>query len=47
MNIPVGQGRTFGEEDNDPKAPLRYVINEAMARQMYPNSGQSARGWLS
>jgi putative ABC transport system permease protein len=37
MNIPLRQGRTFGDEDNDPKSPLRYVINEAMARQMYPN----------
>ena len=37
MNIPLRQGRAFGEEDNDPKAPLRYVINEAMARRMYPN----------
>jgi putative ABC transport system permease protein len=37
MNIPLRQGRTFGEEDNDPNAPLRFVINETMARQMYPN----------
>ena len=37
MNIPLRQGRTFVEEDNDPKAPLRFVINEAMARQMYQN----------
>jgi putative ABC transport system permease protein len=37
MNIPLREGRTFGEEDNDPKAPLRFVINDAMARQMYPN----------
>src|SRR5260370_3052606 len=36
-NIPVRQGRTFHEEDNDPKAPLRFVINNALARQMYPN----------
>src|SRR5205807_7604157 len=37
MNIPLPQGRTFREEDNDPKAPLRFVINNALARQVYPN----------
>jgi putative ABC transport system permease protein len=37
MNIPLRQGRTFSEKDNDPKAPLRFVINDAMARQMYSN----------
>jgi putative ABC transport system permease protein len=37
MNIPLRQGRTFSEEDNDPKAPLRFVINDALARQVYPN----------
>jgi putative ABC transport system permease protein len=37
MNIPLRSGRTFDEHDNDPKAPLRFVINEAMARQMFPN----------
>jgi putative ABC transport system permease protein len=38
MNIPVREGRTFTDQDNDPKAPLRFVINEAMARQMFPNT---------
>jgi putative ABC transport system permease protein len=37
MNIPLRQGRTFSEEDNDPKAPLRFVINDAMVRQAFPN----------
>ncbi len=37
MNIPLRQGRTFSEGDNDPKAPLRFVINDTLARQMYPN----------
>jgi putative ABC transport system permease protein len=37
MNIPLRQGRTFDERDNDAKTPLRFVVNEAMARQMFPN----------
>jgi len=37
MNIPLRQGRTFSEPDNEPKAPLRFVVNETMARQMFPN----------
>jgi putative ABC transport system permease protein len=38
MNIPLRQGRTFTDADNDPKAPLRFVVNEAMAREMFPNT---------
>src|SRR6266478_8001002 len=37
MNIPLRQGRTFDELDNDAKTPLRFVINDAMARLMFPN----------
>src|SRR5207248_6415576 len=37
MNIPVRLGRAFRYEDNDPKAPLRFVINDTMARQFFPN----------
>jgi putative ABC transport system permease protein len=36
MNVPLRQGRTFEDGDNDAKAPLRFVINEALARQMFP-----------
>ena len=35
MNIPVRQGRTFNDADNTPKGPLRFVINETLARQMF------------
>ncbi len=37
MNIPLRRGRTFVEADIDPKGPLRFVVNETMARQMFPN----------
>jgi putative ABC transport system permease protein len=37
MNIPLRRGRTFSDADNDPKAPLRFVVNDALARQMFGN----------
>ena len=36
MNIPLRQGRTFSDAENDPKGPLRFVISESLARAMYP-----------
>jgi putative ABC transport system permease protein len=43
MNIPLRRGRTFAEADIDPKAPLRFVVNEALARQMFPNEDAVGR----
>ena len=43
MNIPLRRGRTFTENDNDPKTPLRFVVNETMARQMFPNEDAIGR----
>lgn len=37
MNIPVRSGRTFTEQDINPKTPLRFVVSEALAHQMFPN----------
>lgn len=36
MNIPVKRGRTFIEADNDARAPLRFVINETLAKELFP-----------
>ncbi|MBI2686767.1 MAG: ABC transporter permease [Acidobacteria bacterium] len=36
MNIPLRRGRTFTGADNDAKAPLRFVVNDTMARTMFP-----------
>lgn len=36
MRIPLLRGRTFTEQDND-KAPLVAVVNEAMAQKFWPN----------
>lgn len=36
MNIPVRQGRVFSDADNDAKAPLRFVINESLAKFLFP-----------
>ena len=41
MNIPVMQGRVFTEQDND-KAPLRLMINQALAERDFP--GENAIG---
>ena len=43
MNIPVRRGRTFDEADNDSKAPLRFVINESMAKAMFPGEDPIGR----
>jgi putative ABC transport system permease protein len=43
MNIPLRRGRTFAEADIDPKAPMRFVVNEALARQMFPNEDAVGR----
>lgn len=43
MRIPLRQGRTFVEADNDSKAPLRFMINESMARQMFPGEDPVGR----
>jgi putative ABC transport system permease protein len=43
MNIPLRRGRTFTEADNDPKTPLRFVVNDTMARQMFPNEDPIGR----
>lgn len=37
MRIPLRKGRTFTNADNTPEAPPRFVINETLARQMFPN----------
>lgn len=36
MGIPLLQGRLFQDSDMDSKAPLRFVINESLARALYP-----------
>ncbi len=36
LAIPLRRGRTFNDADNDEKAPLRFVINEDMAREAFP-----------
>jgi putative ABC transport system permease protein len=46
MNIPLRRGRTFSDEDNQPHVPLRFVINEAMARQMFPNENPIGRSLI-
>jgi putative ABC transport system permease protein len=46
MAIPLVQGRVFDAADNDTKAPLRFVVNQAMVRQLFPNQpalGQQLR----
>jgi putative ABC transport system permease protein len=43
MNIPLRRGRTFREVDNDPRTPLRFVVNDTMARQMFPNEDPIGR----
>jgi putative ABC transport system permease protein len=35
MGIALRRGRTFEEADTRPEAPLRFVVNEAMARQYF------------
>jgi putative ABC transport system permease protein len=42
MNIPLKRGRTFTDGDNDPQAPLRYVVSEETARSLFP--GEDALG---
>ena len=46
MNIPLRQGRAFGDEDNDANAPLRFVINETMARRFFPNENPIGKSLL-
>jgi putative ABC transport system permease protein len=36
MGIPLLRGRDFENRDNDPAAPLRFVVNQAFARQFFP-----------
>ncbi|HWB98661.1 MAG TPA: ABC transporter permease, partial [Bryobacteraceae bacterium] len=43
MNVPLRRGRTFEAGDNNEKAPLRFVINEALARQLFPNEDPLGR----
>jgi putative ABC transport system permease protein len=43
MNIPLRRGRTFSEADIDSKAPLRFVINESLARALFPNEDPIGR----
>jgi putative ABC transport system permease protein len=43
MNIPVKRGRTFTDADLDPKAPLRFVINESLAKAMFPGEDPIGR----
>ncbi len=37
LSIPLLRGRTIAAHDNDPKAPLVAVINQAFARKYFPN----------
>jgi putative ABC transport system permease protein len=43
MNIGLRRGRTFGQADNRPEAPLRFVINEAMAKALFPGEDPIGR----
>jgi predicted permease len=42
MNVALREGRLFSERDNDAHAPLVVLVNESMARTIWP--GQSAIG---
>jgi putative ABC transport system permease protein len=42
MRIPFLSGRDFTDADTDENAPLRFVVNETMARTMFP--GENALG---
>jgi len=42
MNIPLRQGRLFADADNKIGAPLRFIVNETLAKTMFP--GESAVG---
>jgi len=37
LQIPLRQGRDFGAQDLDDKAPLVGIVNETMVRQYFPN----------
>lgn len=37
MNIPLRRGRTFDDRETDSQAPLRFVVNDTLAHQMFPN----------
>jgi predicted permease len=37
VGLPLRRGRVFRPEDNNPKGPETCVINEALARQLFPN----------
>jgi len=43
MNIPLRRGRTFAEADNDSGTPLRFVVNEALARDLFPGEDPVGR----
>jgi putative ABC transport system permease protein len=43
MRIPLRKGRTFEAGDLEPKAPLRFVINESLARTMFPGEDPIGR----
>jgi putative ABC transport system permease protein len=37
VRIPLLAGRDFTEADNQPTAPVRFVVNQSFARTFYPN----------
>jgi putative ABC transport system permease protein len=37
MRIPLRQGRLFTGEDNRKEAPLRFLVNETLARSVFPS----------
>ena len=37
MRIPLLRGRWLTEQDNRPEAPRRFIVSEAMVRQIFPN----------
>jgi macrolide transport system ATP-binding/permease protein len=47
LGIPVLRGRGFGDEDK-PGAPAVALVNETMARRLWPNGGPIGEGfWMS
>jgi putative ABC transport system permease protein len=43
MNIPLRRGRTFNAADNDPNVPLRFVVSDALARDLFPGEDPIGR----
>jgi putative ABC transport system permease protein len=43
MNLPLHRGRLFTDADNDPQAPLRFVVSESLAKAMYPGEDPIGR----